>query len=211
MLKMQLFLEGTRLLLSEPTCFLWIIFGVTVGITFGAIPGLTTTMAIATFVPLTYSLSPVQAMCTIIGLFVGGISGGLISAILLNIPGTPSSVATCFDGRPMALKGQADKAIGAGILFSFLGTLFSIAALVTIAPILASIAIKFGPHEYFAVIFFSLSLIITLSSSSLRKGLIAGILGLMLATVGLDPIVASPRFTFNIVDVRSGFNTLQLC
>lgn len=210
MLKMQLFLEGTRLLLSEPTCFLWIIFGVTVGITFGAIPGLTTTMAIATFVPLTYSLSPVQAMCTIIGLFVGGISGGLISAILLNIPGTPSSVGTCFDGRPMALKGQADKAIGAGILFSFLGTLFSIAALVTIAPILASIAIKFGPHEYFAVIFFSLSLIITLSSSSLRKGLIAGILGLMLATVGLDPIVASPRFTFNIVDVRSGFNTLTV-
>jgi putative tricarboxylic transport membrane protein len=202
--------EGIQLILSEPMCFFWIFVGVSVGIIFGAIPGLSATMAIAIFLPITYSLSPLLGMATLISLYIGGVSGGLISAVLLNMPGTPSSVATCFDGRPLALKGQADKALGAGIVFSFLGTIFSIAALVTIAPKLAAIAIKFGPHEYFAVTLFSLSLIITLSSSSLRKGLMTGALGIMLSTVGLDSIESAVRFTFNISEIRSGFNVLTI-
>lgn len=202
--------QAIDLLLSTPWSFFWMVLGVVVGIIFGAIPGLSATMAIAIFLPITYGLSTVEGMATLVGLFVGGISGGLISAILLNMPGTPSSVATCFDGRPMALNGQADKALGGGIVFSFLGTLLGTGALIFIAPALASVAIKFGPHEYFAVTFFSLSLIITLASSSLRKGLMAGLLGIMFAMVGLDGIEASPRFTLDIRAIRSGFNVLTV-
>lgn len=202
--------QALELLGGEPFAFFWMALGVVVGIVFGAIPGLSATMAIAIFLPVTYGLSSVEGMACLIGLFVGGISGGLISAILLNIPGTPSSVATCFDGRPMALKGQADKALGAAIVFSFFGTLFGIAALVFIAPMLASVAIKFGPHEYFAITFFSISLVITLASDSLLKGLMTGLLGMAFAMVGLDQIEASARFTFDIRSVRSGFNVLTV-
>ncbi len=202
--------QAIDLLASTPLSFFWMLLGVVVGIVFGAIPGLSATMAIAIFLPVTYGLSPVEGMACLVGLFVGGISGGLISAILLNMPGTPSSVATCFDGRPLALQGKADKALGAGILFSFFGTLFGITALVFIAPALASIAIKFGPHEYFAVTFFSMSLIITLASESLCKGLMAGLLGMAFAMVGLDAIEASPRFTLGLRAIRSGFNVLTV-
>lgn len=207
---MSMLMQGFQLIFSDPMCLVWVIIGVAVGIVFGAIPGLSATMAIAIFLPITYGLSNVSGMAAMCALFVGGISGGLISAILLNMPGTPSSVATCFDGRPLALQGKADKALGAGIVFSFLGTLFSIAALITIAPLLASVAIKFGPHEYFAITFFSLSLIITLSSHSLRKGLMSGMLGVMLSVVGLDPIEGSARFTLGIPAIRSGFNVLTV-
>jgi putative tricarboxylic transport membrane protein len=202
--------QAIDLLTGTPLSFLWMVVGVIIGIVFGAIPGLSATMAIAIFLPVTYGLSAVEGMACLIGLFVGGVSGGLISAILLNIPGTPSSVATCFDGRPLALKGQADKALGAGIVFSFLGTLFGIVALVFIAPALASVAIKFGPHEYFAVTFFSMTLIITLASDSLCKGMITGLLGIAFGLVGLDAIEASPRFWFGIRSIRSGFNVLTV-
>ncbi len=205
-----MFLEGLSLLAAEPATLIWIVVGVGVGIIFGAVPGLTATMAIAIFLPITYGLSQVCGLATIIALYIGGVSGGLISAILLNMPGTPSSVATCFDGRPMALKGQADKAIGGGIIFSFLGTLFSIAALVFIAPKLAEIAVQFSPHEYFAVTFFSISLIITLSSDDLKKGFIAAILGMMLSCVGLDKVTGVPRYTFDMTAIRSGFSILTV-
>lgn len=205
-----MFLEALQLILSEPMSLAWIIIGVVLGIIFGAIPGMSATMAIAIFLPITYGLTSLEGITVIVSLYVGGISGGLISAILLNMPGTPSSVATTFDGRPMALKGQADKALGAGIVFSTLGTILSIVALITVAPMLANVALKFGPHEYFAVTFFSLSLIITLSSSSLKKGMISGLLGLAFATVGLDAISSAPRFTFGIDSVRSGFDILTV-
>ncbi|MDR0467136.1 MAG: tripartite tricarboxylate transporter permease [Deltaproteobacteria bacterium] len=202
--------QALDLLSSMPMSFFWMVLGVEVGIVFGAIPGLSATMAIAIFLPVTYGLSTVEGMACLVGLFVGGISGGLISAVLLNMPGTPASVATCFDGNPMAAKGQADKALGAGILFSFFGTVFGNVALVFIAPALAGIAIKFGPHEYFAVTFFSMSLIITLASDSLQKGLISGLLGFTFAMVGLDAIEASPRFTMDFRVIRSGFNVLTV-
>lgn len=205
-----MFLQGLQLLLNEPMSFVWVVIGVVVGIIFGAIPGLTATMAIAIFLPITYGLSEVCGITTIVALYIGGISGGLISAILLNIPGTPSSVATCFDGRPMAKKGEAYKAIGTGIIFSFLGTIFSILGLIFIAPKLASVAIKFAPYEYFAVTFFSISLIIVLSSDNLIKGTMSGILGMMLSTVGLDAVTGVQRFTFNISPLRSGFQTLTV-
>ena len=135
-------------MVMDPLVILFILIGVFIGIIFGSIPGLTATMAIVMFLPLTYTMTPLQGVSTLVALYVGGISGGLISAILLNIPGTPSSIATCFDGRPMAMKGQAGKALGVGVVFSFCGTILGLLVLVLVAPLLASLAIKFGPYEY---------------------------------------------------------------
>ncbi|ERF60329.1 tripartite tricarboxylate transporter permease [Treponema socranskii] len=203
-------LSGLSVIFNNPLSLIWVFIGVIVGIIFGAIPGLSATMAIAIFLPITYSLTTTEGMGTMMGLYIGGISGGLISAILLNIPGTPSSVATCFDGRPLALKGQADKALGVGILFSFVGTLIGIVALIFISPVLASLAIKFGPQEYFAVALFSVVLIVVLSSENMIKGLMTGVLGLILSTVGMDPVVGMPRFTLGTITLKSGFNILTV-
>ena len=193
-----------------PMGILMMLVGVAVGIVFGALPGLSATMAIALFLPVTYSMSSSHAMTMLMALFIGGISGGLISAILLHIPGTPSSVATCFDGSPMVKKGQAAKALGIGVVFSFLGTVFSTILLMFIAPEIASVAINFGFFEFFSIAIFSLTMIATLSSGNMVKGVMAGILGFMFSTVGHDTIESSARFTFGITALKSGFDMLAV-
>lgn len=203
-------MEGIYSVILSPTTIFWVFIGTFVGIVFGAIPGLTATMAIAMFLPVTYGMVAAQGQATLISLYIGGISGGLISAILLNIPGTPASMATCLDGRPLALNGQAGKALGAGILFSFLGTLISLIALVAISPTLANIAIKFGPWEYFSITVFSLTLIITLSGEALVKGVMTGVLGLIFATVGLAPIDSVTRYTLGTTELKGGFDILTV-
>lgn len=185
-----------------------IVLGVFVGIIFGCIPGLTTTMAVALCIPLTFGMPPTAAMSLLMGLYIGGTSGGLISAILINIPGTPASVATCWDGHPMAARGEAGKALGAGVVFSFIGTLLSIVALIFIAPPLADFALQFSPTEYFALALFSLTMIGTLAGKSLAKGIMVGLLGMVLGMVGIAPIDAYPRFTFGIADLDGGFDIL---
>ncbi|MBU3058913.1 tripartite tricarboxylate transporter permease [Pseudomonas indica] len=187
-----------------------ITLGVGVGIIFGAVPGLTAVMAIALSLPLTYSMGPAAGLSLLVALYIGATSGGLISAILLKIPGTPSSIATTFDGGPMMEKGEGVKALGAGIVFSFLGTIASIAALMFIAPWLAKVALRFGPHEYFAIAIFSLTLIATLSTGSMIKGLFSGVLGFVFATVGIAPVDAIRRFTFDIPNLNSGFEILTV-
>lgn len=187
-----------------------IILGVAVGIIFGAIPGLTSTMAVALCLPITYSMGAGAGISLLVALFVGGTSGGLISAILLKIPGTPSSIATTFDGGPMMEKGEGAKALGVGIVFSFLGTMLSIAALMFIAPTLADIALSFGPHEYFSIAIFSLTLIITLATGSMVKGLFSGVVGFVFSTVGIAPVDAIQRFTFGQVELNSGFDILTV-
>ena len=183
---------------------------VSIGIVFGAIPGLSGTMGVALFLPLTYSMEPSLGLAVLISIYIGATSGGLISAILLKIPGTPSSVATCFDGHPMVDKGEGPKALGVGIVFSFLGTIFSIGALMLIAPKLAQVAIKFGPYEYFSIAIFSLTLISGLSKGSMVKGLFAGILGIIFASVGIAPIDGTVRFTFGMSELTGGFDTLTV-
>ncbi len=185
-----------------------ILIGVAVGIVFGAIPGLTATMAVALCLPITFGMSPVEGMSLLIGLYIGGVSGGLISAILLRIPGTPSSIATTFDGAPMAANGQAGKALGVGIFYSFLGGLFSILVLIFISPPLADFALRFGPFEYFAIAIFSLTMIATVSTGTIVKGLISGLIGVLLASFGTAPIDAYPRFTFGFHELDGGFNLL---
>lgn len=193
-----------------PFSLLLVVVGVAVGIVFGAIPGLSATMAVALFLPVTYGLDSTTAMTMLMALYVGGVSGGLISAILLRIPGTPSSVATCFDGYPLAAKGQAAKALGVGIVFSFIGTIMSILALMFIAPVLARFAISFGFFEYFSIALFSLTMIATLSGNSVVKGVFSGALGFMFATVGIAPIDSAQRFTFGSVQLMSGFDMLTV-
>ncbi|MEA5032345.1 MAG: tripartite tricarboxylate transporter permease, partial [Sphaerochaeta sp.] len=122
---------------------LLIFLGVVVGIIFGAMPGLSATMAVTLFLPLTFGMLPVHGLSLLLGLFIGGISGGLITAILINIPGTPSSIATTFDGFPMTMNGQAGKALGVGIVFSFLGGLVSFIALMFLAPQISNFALRF--------------------------------------------------------------------
>jgi putative tricarboxylic transport membrane protein len=189
----------------DPFVWLLIFIGVAVGIVFGAIPGLTATMAVLMFLPMTYTMVPIQGISMLVSLYIGGISGGLISAILLNIPGTPSSVATCFDGSPMARRGDAAKALGLGIVFSFLGTVIGVAVLVVISPLLAELAIKFGAYEYCALAVFSLSLVIALTGKDIVKGLISAVFGALIATVGLAPLDSSARFTFSNYNLTGGF------
>lgn len=204
---LESFAAGFASVMTAPG-ILMITLGVFVGIVFGCIPGLTTTMAVALCLPLTFSMPPAVAMSLLMGLYIGGTSGGLISAILINIPGTPASVATCFDGAPMAARGEAGKALGLGVVFSFLGTLISIVALVFIAPPLADFALLFGPVEYFALALFALTMIGTLAGKQLAKGIAVGLIGLVLAFVGMAPIDAYTRFTFGLHELDGGFDIL---
>ena len=193
-----------------PTGIFLMFVGVAVGIVFGALPGLSATMAIALFLPVTYAMASSDAMTLLMALFIGAISGGLISAILLRIPGTPSSVATCFDGHPLVAKGQAAKALGAGVVFSFLGTIFSTVLLMFLAPQIAKVAINFGPFEFFSIAIFSLTMIATLSSGNMVKGITAGVLGFMFSTIGTDAIESTQRFTFGSTNLKSGFDMLAV-
>ncbi len=190
----------------SPYIFILITLGVAVGIVFGAVPGLSATMAIALCLPLTYTMGPAAGLSLLVALFIGATSGGLISAILLKIPGTPASIATTFDGGPMMEKGEGLKALGVGVVFSFLGTIFSIVALMSIAPSLAKIALRFGPHEYFSIAIFSLTLIATLSTGSLLKGIYA----VAFSTVGIAPVDAIRRFTFDSPNLNGGFAMLTV-
>lgn len=194
----------------NPGCFTVILIGVVIGIIFGSIPGLTSTMGVALCLPITFSMSPLNGIAMLIALYVGGTSGGLISAILLKIPGTPSSVATTFDGGPMAENGEGGKALGVGILYSFLGTVLSIIALIFIAPSLAKIALKFGPYEYFAICLFALTMIGAMVGDNLLKGLMSGVAGITFSLFGIASIGGAQRFTFGIQDLENGFQQLPV-
>ncbi|MFD1065652.1 tripartite tricarboxylate transporter permease [Oceanobacillus locisalsi] len=189
---------------------LLIVVGVILGLIFGSIPGLTATMAIAICLPITYGMEPVAGMSLLMGLYIGGVSGGLIPAILLKLPGTPSSIATTFDGYPMAQKGEAGKAFSFAIVASCLSGLISIIALIIISPPLGRVALEFGPFEFFAIVVFSLTLISSLSGDSIIKGVLSGALGLSFAMVGSAPIDAFPRFTFGFSSLDAGFDLLPV-
>ncbi len=206
---MSMWLEGAASVFTLQNIFL-IVVGVAIGIVFGAIPGLSANMAVTLCLPLSFGLKPIPGMLLLVALYLGGISGGLISAILIKIPGTPASIATCFDGGPMADQGRAGEAMGYGVLCSFLGGLFSILVLMFIAPLLAQVALKFGPFEYAAVGIFSLTLVSGLVGKSIVKGLIGAFLGILMASVGSAPIDNAPRFILGIEALGGGFNIIAV-
>ena len=187
-----------------------ILLGTFMGIIVGAIPGLSVTMGVALFLPLTFGMDPIAGLSLLCGLYIGGTSGGLISAILLKMPGTAASVATTFDGHPMAARGEAGKALGVGIVASFFDGLISYIILMLLAPFIAKFALQFGPYEYFSIGLFSLTMIVSLSSGSLVKGVLSGMIGLILAFVGIAPITSFTRFTFGISELNAGFSMIPM-
>lgn len=193
------------------TVLLSMCIGVIAGIIAGSIPGFTITMAIVLTLPFTFAMTPTCGMATMVGVYIGGLSGGLISAILLGIPGTPSAVATTFDGYPMAIKkGKPGEALVIGIAASFFGSLIGMVVLITLAPQVANIALKFGPWEYFSLIIFALTIIASVTGDSIIKGLLAGVFGLLISTVGTDPMTGFHRFTFGIKALRAGLPFLTV-
>ncbi|MFQ5774748.1 MAG: tripartite tricarboxylate transporter permease [Kiloniellaceae bacterium] len=184
--------------------------GVTAGLIAGAIPGFTIAMAVVLTLPFTFGMDAVQGLATMIGVFVGGLSGGLMSGILTGIPGTPSSVATTFDGFPMARGGQPGLALGIGVWSSFFGGTISAVLLVTLAPQLARIGLEFQPWDYFALVLFALTITASLAGENLVKGLIAGALGLLVATIGEDDINGVARFNFGSDALLQGFDFLPV-
>lgn len=189
---------------------LLLVLGVSAGVIAGAIPGFTITMAVVLTLPFTFGMSPVQGLSTMIGVFVGGLAGGQMSGMLTGIPGTPSSVATTFDGFPMARQGKTGQALGIGLWSSFLGGLIGAVVLVTLAPRLARIGLEFGPWDYFSLVLFALTITASLAGENLIKGLIAGLLGLLVAAMGEDAINGVERFTFGIDVLRQGFDFLPV-
>jgi len=181
-----------------------ILGGVSIGIILGAIPGLTATMAIALVIPMTFYMSPVAAIAMLVGAYKGGLYGGSISAILLGTPGTAAAVATVLDGHEMAKKNKAGKALTIALYSSVMGDLFSLLILVLIAPSIAKYTLKIGPAELFSIIIFALAIVGALAGESLSKGLIASSFGLLVASVGLDPILGTRRLCFGIIELDGG-------
>ena len=159
--------------------------GVVAGIVFGAIPGMTATMAVAVFLPMTYAYDLEMALYLLLGLYVGGISGGLVPAILINIPGTPSSITTTFDGYPMAKRGEGERALKIGILSSFIGGMISLICLWLFTPMLSAAALKFSAVEKFLIILFALTVIAALSKGQMLRGVFAGFLGVLTSLIGM--------------------------
>ena len=202
---MSEFLAAFPQIFTSPLIWLLILAGTVIGIIFGCIPGLTAGMAIALFLPVTFKMDIIPSFALLIALYIGGISGGLISAILIKIPGTPASIATVFDGGPMADRGESWKALSVGIVFSFIGTIIGVLILCFLAPVLGRFSLSLGMFEYFSVAIFSLTLVSVLCGTSLTKGLLACLIGLFMATVGAAPIDGFTRFTMGIHDLDAGF------
>jgi putative tricarboxylic transport membrane protein len=184
--------------------------GVAFGIIGGALPGISPSMTIALLLPVTLYLPTITAIATLMGSYQGAMFGGSVSAILINTPGTASAAATALDGYPMAQKGQAKRALQTALYSSCLGGLIGTIILLFSAQFLAKVALKFGPPEYFGLMLLSLTLIAGISGKSMLRGIISGGLGLLFATVGLDPIYGSTRFTFGNINLYDGINTLSV-
>ncbi|RJQ48716.1 MAG: C4-dicarboxylate ABC transporter permease [Desulfobacteraceae bacterium] len=204
-----LLLSAFGKVLFDPINFLFVFIGVTAGIIVGALPGLTATMGVALLIPFTFGLDPIQGLVMLLGLFSGGIYGACISSILIGIPGTPAGAATLLDGYPMnQQKGMAGKAMGMAVIASWFGGTIGALVMTFASPQIAKVALKFGPPEFFALAFFGLGIIITISGRSILKGLISGVFGLMLPLIGFDPISGAPRFTFGSMELLGGITLI---
>ena len=182
--------------------------GVLMGLVVGMIPGMTIATGIILFLPLTFVLDPNISIALLLGLYVAGMTGGSFSAVLLNIPGTPSASATAIDGYQLARKGEAGRALSIAISASFFGGLVSFGCLYLIAPIMADVALQFQAPDLFSLVFFGLTIICSFASVSLVKGLLSAVLGLLIITIGQDPVMGTARFTYGNVELLSGINFL---
>lgn len=204
---MEMMLEALSSVLTIEG-FLTILIGVSAGLLIGSLPGLTATMALAVLLPFTFSMAPLQGLMALGAVYMGSIYGGAFTAILINTPGTPSSIATTFDGYPMAREGRVFEALAAATIASVIGGLVGVTFLLLLAPPLARWAVVFGPSEMFWVAMLGLTLVASLSGGSLLKGLIAGCIGMLLSTVGVSPVGGETRFTFGFPPLQGGIELI---
>lgn len=206
----ELFGNSILALLSDPQVMFLLAFGSILGVMISALPGLNATLGVAVLLPVTYSMSPGIGIGFLTSIYIGAMCGGLFGATLLRIPGNPSSVATTFDGYPLAQRGFAVKALSTGILANFVGGVAGLIALVALAPIIAKFALSFGPYEMTVLTIMAMLLVVTLSSENVVKGLIAAALGLAVSIVGFSPMDGAPRLTFGQVSLSGGFGIVPV-
>jgi len=205
----SIYTEGWSLVLN-PTTLVLIFAAVIVGMFVGAIPGLTANMSVAVLVPITFGMSPTDAIGVLAGIWMGSLYGGTLPAILINLPGTPADLMTTIDGYPMSRRGEGGRAIGIGVLSSFTGGVFSMLILASAGPTLAGFARNFGSAEYFAVAVLGLSVIAFVSGTSMLKGLAAAAIGLLAGVVGRDLLTGQPRLTFGNAEAMGGLSFIAI-
>lgn len=203
-------LQESILHLCSPTGIALVLLGTTLGIFVGAIPGLTGTMLIALVLPLTYGADAQHAMTLLISIYVGAISGGMITATLLRMPGTPASIVTTLDGYPLAQKGKPERALALGVMSSFVGGMISWGFLVLLAKPVAELSTRFGPFEYFSLVLMALVLIASVGGKSLSKSLLAGVLGILFSMPGIAAATGKTRLTFGFTEMNDGFQLLPV-
>ena len=194
----------------EPFNLLFIGLGQLIGVSIGVLPGINASMAVAVLLPLTFGLSPETSLLFLSGIYMGAMFGGSITSILLRVPGTSTAAVIALDGYEMTRQGRAGLALGITAIGSWVAGTFSVVVLMSLGPWLSTVALAFGPPEYFALIFLGLSMITSLGSDSLAKGLIAGAFGLLLGTIGMDTGVGVSRFTFGILELDNGVNFIAV-
>ena len=207
---LSLVFSGAAAIFEDPLTILYFLIGVFGGIVFGAIPGLTGALGVSLMLPFTFAMSPTQGITVLIGIYVGGVSGGLIASIMLNIPGNAAAIVTCFDGSPMARNGHPYRALSYGATASLIGGLFSGVVMIFVATKLARFGLMFGAWEYFALGIMGLAVVISLCSDDMIKGLISAIIGMMLAMIGMDKLSSLERFTFGWWRLSGGFGEMTV-
>ncbi len=195
---------------ADPYMITVILFGTVGGVLVGALPGLSSTMATALLLPFTVTMEPIPAIALLAALYCAGTYGGSITAILINAPGAPPAAATALDGYPMAVRGEAGRALGMATVSSAIGGIFSVIALVVAAPALARMAYNFGAPEYFALAVFGLSMLASISGESAVKNLIGGAFGVLISTIGVDFTTAVERFTFGVPELVEGIHFIPV-
>ncbi len=192
----------------QPVHLLLIVLVVSIGIIFGAIPGLSATLGISLLLPITFGLSTETSFVLLLAMWVGGVSGTFISATLVGIPGSSSAIATCFDAYPMTQKGEASRALAIGMTASFIGSVLSVLIATFMSPMIAELALKLGPWEYFSLCFCAITLVASLSKGNIFKGLMGAGAGLLMGSFGMDSVTGIPRFTFGTHSLDAGVNTI---
>lgn len=203
------FLIGITELL-QVSSLLFLLIGVIIGLIVGTLPGMNDNITIAVLIPITFGMEPQSAMMLLVGIYCATCFGGSFPAILLNIPGTASSIVTTFDGYPMALKGQGGRALGISTVSSTIGGIISGIALLTLAPFLAIQALKFGPAEYFSLIILGFCTVVGMAKGNFIKSMIAMLIGLFISIIGMSPQTGYSRFTFDSVNLLDGIPLVPL-
>lgn len=201
-------LQGVLSFFVDIRFLIFCFIGSVVGLFVGAIPGLSVSMATALLVSITYTWDTHDALAAIMGIYVVGVFSGAISAILINIPGAPSSVVTTLDGYPLAKSGESYKALKYATIYSFIGSVFGLVAMGLLAGPITKIALQFQPMDYFLLALFGLATVGSLTSKSYSKGLISALLGIFLALIGMDPVLGTPRLTFGIQNLNAGISVV---